>query len=205
MRTVAVLAQKGGVGKSMMARSMAVCALGDGLRTVLIDADPQATVVAWGKRREHAVPAILQVAEQSIGRAVAEAKGRGADLVVVDTPPSVQAVISNAAGVADSCIIVTGIFPEDIETVGAVVQLVRAVRKPAVIVINKTTRSQALTLARTALATFRLPLCPITLSQLVSHPYAAAEGLTASEREPGSKAATELAQVWAWLKKEGIA
>jgi hypothetical protein len=38
----------------------------------------------------------------------------------------------------------------------------------------------------------------------MSHPYASAEGQTAQEREPKSKAAAELAEVWAWLKSNII-
>ena len=59
MLVVAVVAQKGGVGKSMLARSLAVQGLIDGRKTALIDADPQGTVTAWGKRRRHDAPAIV--------------------------------------------------------------------------------------------------------------------------------------------------
>ena len=39
MKVLAVLAQKGGVGKSAVARSLAVAALMDGRPTAIIDAD----------------------------------------------------------------------------------------------------------------------------------------------------------------------
>ena len=204
MTVLAVLAQKGGVGKSMMARSLAVAALIDGKKAAIVDADPQGSVSAWGRRREQPVPGIFTVDEMAVGKAVAEAKKRGAAFIAIDTPPSIQPVINSSAMAANTCLIVTGIFPEDIETVANVVQIVRTLKKPTAIIINKTTRSQALTLARTALGTFRLPVCPIPISQLVSHPYASAEGMTAQEREPDSKAAQEIAAAWKWLAKEGI-
>ena len=54
MQVLAILAQKGGVGKSMLARSLAVQGLLDGVRAAILDADPQGTVVAWSRRRhEH--------------------------------------------------------------------------------------------------------------------------------------------------------
>jgi len=46
---------------------------------------------------------------------------------------------------------------------------------------------------------------PTAIIQRVTHPYASVEGLTASEREPGSKAAEELSKMYEWLKKEGLA
>jgi hypothetical protein len=49
-----------------------------------------------------------------------------------------------------------------------------------------------------------MPTCPTALTHLMSHPYASAEGQTAQEREPKSKAAAELAEVWAWLKSNII-
>lgn len=201
MQVLAILAQKGGVGKSMLARSLAVQGLMDGMKAAILDADPQGTVVSWGRRRQAAVPAVVSLGGQSMTTAIQELNNRGADLVVIDTPPHAQPVISLAAAAADAALLVTGPYPEDLEQVGVVAGIVRGLSKPAGIVLNKTPpKAHALTLARTALAVFNLPLCPAAITQLVSHPYASAEGMTAQEWEPGSRAATELAQLWAWLK-----
>ena len=201
MKVLAVLAQKGGVGKSMLARSLAVQGLMDGFKTAVLDADPQGTVMAWGRRRKLGAPSIVSLGSQTIAEAVRDLAVRGADLVVIDTPPHSQPIISLAAAVADAAILVTGPFPEDLEQVGVAAGIVQSLGKPAGIVLNKTPpKSHALTLARAALTTFQLPICPTALVLLLSHPYASAEGLTAQEREPGSKAAAELAEVWAWIK-----
>ena len=47
MRSVAVFSQKGGSGKSTVAIHLAVMAA-RGHRVLLVDADPQGTVAAWG-------------------------------------------------------------------------------------------------------------------------------------------------------------
>jgi chromosome partitioning protein len=201
MHVLAVLAQKGGVGKSMLARSLAVQALMDGLKTAVLDADPQGTVVAWGRRRKPDAPAVIALGAQTITEAVRALAARGADLVVIDTPPHAQPIISTAARAADAAILVTGPYPEDLEQVGIVAAVVQALGKPTGIILNKTPpKSHALTLARAALTAFQLPICPTALTHLVSHPYASAEGLTAQEREPSSKATAELAETWSWLK-----
>lgn len=201
MQVLAVLAQKGGVGKSMLARSLAVQGLMDDIKTAVLDADPQGTVVAWSRRRKLSAPAVVPLGSQTITEALRELGARGADLVVIDTPPHSQPIISLAAAAADAAILVTGPFPEDLEQVGIAAEIVRSLGKPAGIVLNKTPpKSHALTLARSALATFQLPICPTALVQLLSHPYASAEGLSAQEREPGSKAAAEIAEVWDWIK-----
>lgn len=46
-RVVALANQKGGVGKTTMAVSLAACALEDGLRVGLLDLDPQGTLSRW--------------------------------------------------------------------------------------------------------------------------------------------------------------
>ena len=205
MRVLAVLAQKGGVGKSMLARSLAVQGLIDGRKTAVLDADPQGTVVAWGRRRKLGAPAVMPLGSQTIADAVRDLVARGAELILIDTPPHAQPIISQAAQVADAALIVTGPFPEDLEQVGVAVGIVQGLSKPTGIVLNKTPpKSQALTLARAALTAFRLPICPTALTNLVSHPYASAEGMTAQEREPGSKAAIELAEVWEWIKVSAL-
>ena len=204
MTVLAVVSQKGGVGKSQCVRSLAVAALIDGRKAAIVDADPQGTIVAWGKRRQQPVPGIFPVAEMSISKAVAEAKRRGAEFVVIDTPPSTQPIINSAAGAADSCLIVTGVGIEDLEAIAPTAQIARALKKPAAIILNKTSRNATLNLAKAALGTFRIPVCPITISQLVAHQYAASSGETAQEYDSSSKAAQEIEQAYQWLKSQGI-
>jgi chromosome partitioning protein len=203
MLVIAILAQKGGVGKSMLARSLAVQGLIDGRKTALIDADPQGTVTAWSKRRQLDAPAVVALGGNTIANILTTLQNKGADMVVIDTPPHAQPIINLAAASSDLALIVTGPYPEDLEQVGAVTGIVKNLDKPAAVVLNKTSpRSHALTLARSALTTFTLPICPTAITQLVTHPYASAEGLTAQEREPEGKAATELGEVWKWLVQQ---
>ena len=148
----------------------------------------------------------MSLGSQTIAEAVRDLASRGADLVVIDTPPHAQPIISVAATVADAALLVTGPYPEDLEQVGVVAGVVQSLGKRAGIILNKTPpKSHALTLARAALTAFQLPICPTALTHLVSHPYASAEGLTAQEREPGSKAAAELTEAWVWIKQSILA
>ena len=200
MKVLAILAQKGGVGKSMLARSLAVQGLMDGIRAAILDADPQGTVVSWSRRRQSPAPAVASLGARGMAEALADLATRGADLVVIDTPPHAQPVINFAASVADAALLVTGPYPEDLEQVGVVTNIVRALNKPSGLVLNKTPpKAHALTLARVALAAFNMPLCPTAITQLVAHPYASAEGMTAQEWEPDSRAALEIAEVWVCL------
>jgi chromosome partitioning protein len=204
VNVLAVLSQKGGTGKSHSVRSLAIAALIDGRKVAIIDADPQGTVIAWGKRRQNNAPTIVALGSQTVASQVKALEGKGADLVVIDTPPHAQPIINMAAEASTACLIVTGAFLEELETVATVATIAKSMKKPAAIVLNRVGRSHALTLARTALGTFGLPVCPTAMAQLITHAYASAEGETSNEREPDGKAAQEVTAVYEWLKKTGL-
>lgn len=198
---LAVVARKGGVGKSSLARSLAVQALVNGYKAAIIDADEQATSFKWSLRRKEGAPAVIQLGSRTLAEAVSELKGRGAAFITIDTPPHDQPIINIAAEVADAALIVTQPYPDDLQEVGVAAAILHGTGKPAGIVLNNTpARAHALTMARAALTAFPMPTCPTALTHLMTHPYASAEGQTAQEREPKGRAAAELAEIWAWLE-----
>jgi chromosome partitioning protein len=203
LRVIAILARKGGVAKSTLCRSLAVAALIDGRRAAIIDTDPQGSCLAWARRREADMPAV-EGTDQPLADKLLQLRNRGAEIVLIDTPPSLQPVINLAAHQADLCLIASGIGPEDVEAVGGTAEIVKNLRKPGAIILTRCPpRAQAVSLAKAVLTAFKLPVCPTTLTQLVSHQYASAEGQTAQEMEPHGKAAREVTALWNWLKSQG--
>ena len=206
MRSIAVASRKGGQGKSFLARAIAVLALMDDKSAGIIDTDPQGTVALWAKRRPHAAPTIVHIGSGTVEGHLATFRSAGADFVAIDTPPNVAPIINVAVTQANSVLIVCGVYGEDLEQVAVLADMVIKLEKPSAIILNRVPQgASALREARNALSTFRLPICPTAIIQRVTHPYASVEGLTASEREPGSKAAEELSKMYEWLKKEGLA
>jgi len=53
MKTIAIISQKGGAGKTTVATHLAVAAEQHGLNTALFALDPQASATAWADRRKH--------------------------------------------------------------------------------------------------------------------------------------------------------
>lgn len=84
---VAFISQKGGVGKSMLARALAAVAAHGGLKVLLGDLDPQQrTLLVWKKtRRENNVTPTISVQAFENGE-VAIASAAHDDLLILDTP-----------------------------------------------------------------------------------------------------------------------
>ena len=171
----------------------------------MLDVDVQGTSSLWGKRREGTAPAVVHAGGKSVDSHLAELKKKGAQLVIIDTPPSVHPVINASVQAATSCLIVTEALPESLEQVGAMATLVANVDKPKGILITRVpTRSSALTMAKSVLTAFSIPVCPTPMTSLIAHSYAAAEGQTIQEYAPSSKGSTEMQDIWKWLVKQGI-
>ena len=56
MKTLAIVSQKGGVGKTTIAVHLAVAAAKNGYSVAIIDLDPQATAAQWSDWRAEADP-----------------------------------------------------------------------------------------------------------------------------------------------------
>ena len=59
MKTIALIGQKGGSGKTTIATALAVRAALDGKSVALIDLDPQGTATKWAELRGQDTPAIV--------------------------------------------------------------------------------------------------------------------------------------------------
>jgi chromosome partitioning protein len=84
MKTILVASSKGGVGKTTIATHLAAQAALAGQRTVLVDADPQASSTRWAERRAGMDSAVLPLDGSSKGWRK-QVPG-DTDMVIVDAP-----------------------------------------------------------------------------------------------------------------------
>lgn len=112
---IAFVSQKGGVGKSTLARALAREAAVSGLKVKIADLDPdQATIVDWHKvRTQKAIEPVLSV---ELFRSVAQAlaAGDGHDLLVLDGPAKASSGTTEIARRADLIVQPTGPARDDL-------------------------------------------------------------------------------------------
>lgn len=113
---VGFISQKGGVGKSTLARALAREAAANGLMTQLADLDTQqGTAVRWNDRRVDAgiEPAMNVAGFRSAGQALMQASD--CDLLVLDGPARASTATLEVALAADLVVQPTGASVDDLE------------------------------------------------------------------------------------------
>jgi chromosome partitioning protein len=206
-RTLALLAQKGGAGKTTLALHLAVIAQSAGLRTLLVDCDPQRSAVGWWRAREGDTPQLVAAAPDRL-RAIKEAaQGDGVDLIVVDTRPSVERDTAEVARAADFSLIPTRPSILDLRAIGATVDVLKALNRPAAIILNACPAGRGMgeasvtVEARKGLAVYGLPIAPQAVTVRAALAHALIDGRAVTEFEPDGKASGELRRVWKWTER----
>ncbi|PYD61166.1 ParA family protein [Gluconacetobacter entanii] len=207
LKSLSVVAQKGGTGKTTLAVNLAVLAALDGLRVALIDCDPQRSAAGWWQIRKEEWPALIEQPAGQLPSVMETLKAEGFNLAVVDTRPSVEAETLEAVQNSTAAIIPTRPTSMDISAVALTAQLVRSAQKPGCIVLNQCPPSikqgeAPLTAETRAIAnTLGLPVAPPALVNRIAYPYASNGGMAVREYEPGKAADQEMTALWSHIKK----
>jgi chromosome partitioning protein len=204
MKTVSLLSQKGGTGKTTMTLHLAVAAERAGLATVVVDLDPQASAAGWKDSRTDEAPAVVSVPAARLTQALQAAREGGADLALIDTAPHSESASLAAARAADLVLIPCRAGILDLRAIGTTAELVRLAGKRAFVVLNAMPpRATALAAdAREAVAAHGLEVAPEMIQQRAAYGHALTVGQTAQEYEPGGKAASEVETLFSWIKQQ---
>ena len=207
MQIFSLISQKGGAGKSTLARQLAVLA-GEAGASVLIDRDPQETSTKWWQRRQALQPAperpdLLNLDGSGLTAAVTTLRKRREGVVFVDTRPAVAEPEAEAARVADLVIVPVRPSPDDLEAVGETLKILRRLGRRAAVVVNAAKNEGRARDARAALSRYPVPVCPAHVADRAVYLDASLEGKGVGEMRGAAArdAHAELRTVWDWLQE----
>ncbi len=210
---VALLNQKGGVGKTTLALHLAGELVMRGNRVTLVDADPQGSALDWSQQRSReGLPRLFGVvglARDTLHREAPEL-ARDVDHVVIDGPPRVAGLMRSALLAADLVLIPVQPSPLDGWASAEMLALLAEARiyRPQLVARFVLNRCGARTvIARETaetLADHDPPLLAATVGQRVVFADAAQTGRLASDIDRQSPAAREIAALAAEVGRLGI-
>lgn len=193
MKTIAVLSNKGGSGKSTVAINLAVAATLDSKSAALIDLDPQASASLWGDNRESDSPSVIAAQASRLPKIMDAARKANADLVIIDTAPHSESAALTAAKIADLVLIPCRPAILDLRGIQTTFDLVSLSKATAKVIFNAVPPQKSLLFqAQKAIDQLGGDYLPIQIGQRIAYQHSLTVSQGVLEYDPSSKAAGEI-------------
>ena len=198
-KIIALQNQKGGSAKTTSVMEIGAGVSQRGHRVLIIDGDPQETAVGWARAApdERPFPATVIGMASYAGKMHREIQRQleNYDFVVIDCPPSVDAITSQSALlIADLVIVPVPPSPADIWSCRATLALIERIQviNPGLKAVLLATKIQRTSLSRAVLdelATFEVSLLKSRLAHRTAYQEAILAGTTVSAMGRDARAA----------------
>jgi chromosome partitioning protein len=209
MKNIAVVARKGGSGKTTVAVNLAIAAHRRGWRVQLADTDPQASAAEVLRVRKSPGPGVLCSHGEELLRLLKT--GREDQLTIMDTPAALEDQIGHAIAAAHLSLLVVRPTFLDIAAALQTARILRSLRKPGLILLNQApppragAEPPAVKRSLEALRLMQLPVAPVVLRARANYQTTLASGQSVEELAPGNPAADEIAQLWNYVERFAFA
>lgn len=201
MRTLAVIALKGGSGKTTVATHLALAAHLRGIDTLLVDIDPQYSARDILGARADPGPDCVTSTGRNVLAAQFGALAQGKKLLIVDTPAGAVEEVGEAIVVADHALMVVRPTLIDLSGLARTLTLVRKLGKAYTVVVNQAPPAREdieAPLVRRALKGLdymQAPVAPVILRSRSIYQTALERGRSAEEMFDRA-AAKEIGDLW---------
>jgi chromosome partitioning protein len=209
MQTWAIIAQKGGAGKTTLALHVGI-ALSQMLKRVhILDVDPQQSAARWSAQRKGLQPTVTPIVAPQIFDVVEQLRHRDAtDIVLVDTSPRADRESLIVAKAADFIIVPARPSALDLPAVEDTLRLLEEAGHihKAVVVLNAVAAStDEGELAAAYMRRLGPELCPFMLGERVDYRRSLLLGKGVTEAKKSGEAVKEITGLAKWMLKKANA
>ena len=195
---IALLNQKGGVGKTTLAVHLAEVLSRLDKSVLLVDADPQGSALDWAANRpdDPRFP-VIGLPKPTLHREL-PAIAKNHDFVLIDGPPRVNELARAAIMASDMVLIPVQPSPFDVWAAKEIVDLLREASAfkeniKSAFVINRRIVNTAIGRdVVEALSSYPIPVLKTSIGQRVAFAECAAQGLTVLHTDPNGPASQEV-------------
>jgi chromosome partitioning protein len=199
---VAIVNQKGGVGKTTVAVHISSCFALAGENVLLVDTDPQGSVMQWHALGGHPNLYVHHHPAPLKARWIAKMK-RSHPVLVVDSPPELNAIARSVLAAADLAIVPVSPSPLDIWSGRETMELIRAALQRnrgldvRLLICRKIANTRIGREAREAMEGYGLGVMNTEICQRVAYVESMLAGRSVLQHAPSSPAAREVRGLYA--------
>jgi chromosome partitioning protein len=200
-----IASPKGGCGKSLLSRNLAVAAALDRMSVATVDLDPQATLTIWSRRRPSTLPAIphYKVAWADSDALLDDDELRSHDVILIDTPPSIEtqpAAFAKLINAADLVLVPCRPTFDDAESAAPFLKHLNAQGKQTATILNFVKPRVNVNAVKSYLLEHS-ELCPVEIADRTDYARAGAKGLGLMDL-PGHAGYEEVRGLWLFVKSK---
>jgi chromosome partitioning protein len=196
-RTIAIVSQKGGSGKTTTAINLAVAAQQSGKSVVLVDLDPQASATAWFRARADKSLVVQPTHPAGLEDLQGIANDKRVDWMIIDTAAQTDSNAAQAIEASDLVLITCRPSIMDLRAIPNSVRLCRMYKStPHVVLTQIEPQGTLQEEARKNLSALGVDVLPGGLGRRAAFHHSIIDGRTALEYEPKGKAAHEVLAVY---------
>jgi chromosome partitioning protein len=201
MKTIAIVSQKGGSGKTTIAVHLAVCAELAGKTAAIVDLDPQASALEWFIRREAETPEVITAKPEQLPELLKQARANGAGVAIIDTAPHSDRAALVAAELADLVLIPCRPSAFDVAAIGTTLEILKlngAIEHAAILLNAAPARGAVTDIAAEELSKI-VPVVPVRMYNRAAYSHAINDGSSVEEYDRSGKAAEEVRALYKWI------
>lgn len=207
MSTIAVLNQKGGVGKTTLSTNIARWLVMQGNSTLLVDADRQGSAQDWHAAGDGELVSLVRMDSPTLAKDLPKVASPF-DWVVIDGPPRITNIAQSAIKAADVVLIPVQPSPYDIWSASDVVEMVKDRQditdgspKAAFVISRAISGTQLAREVQDALEAYEIPIFKARTCQRVVYASSAINGSSVLDDEMNGPAAAEIRAIVRELKE----